>query len=307
MRAFEILSEGRGIAARNTIAANGSGDIFANSRGEKIELVDVVYFPPERGYYQDDKKDTSDDTSTPVLKAREKAQQAVNQYLNDHDINKYTEVNPVNRAAAVTIWKHSDGSLEAFIRYTTSVNAGSLGIQWTNTQFANDTGYRIQDLKTESETVQIKPTDLINSESYLTVDQIIQMVSANIKTLDLPEDLKKGVPLILEQVAFGKTEPVPGLAKYQSVIDKYVGELAAPISCMTGNFATGDYRKAGADLLQSESWAGATHVNFPQSVREMLVDSRIKTKNGDSVGISSKAGTGGTKGAAASIASIVQT
>ena len=44
------LTEGRGIAARDTIADNGAGAIFTNDKGESIELHSVIYFPEEGKY-----------------------------------------------------------------------------------------------------------------------------------------------------------------------------------------------------------------------------------------------------------------
>ena len=46
----------RGLAARETIKSDGSGAVYANDRGEEIELYDILYFPPEGGKYEDDKK-----------------------------------------------------------------------------------------------------------------------------------------------------------------------------------------------------------------------------------------------------------
>ena len=67
----------RGLAARERIAQDGSGALYANDNGDEIELYDIVYLPPEGGKFEDDKKG---EVEAPV-KGRDKCVAAVQEWL----------------------------------------------------------------------------------------------------------------------------------------------------------------------------------------------------------------------------------
>lgn len=294
------LLEGRGIAARETIKDDGSGAIFANDEGKTIELYDMVYFPPEGGKYEDDKKGEVDDP----VKGRDKCIAAVAEWMESQDINpqNFKMVNAPAKAAAVSLWRDSDGDMVAFGRYATNIRPGALGISWTNTQFAKETGYSSTDAITKSENVALKPSDLFTSEA-MTIPQLLTTVN-NLPD-SVPEELREIVPALLNAVARGEETYVPEADKHRSVIEKYVGEYAAAIALSTGNFVSGNVDEVAEQVLgpQGGSWDSMTKVQFPTSVTQVLVDSYLLSDDQSvRLAISSKANRG--SGAAASVGSV---
>ena len=292
----------RGIAARETIVADGSGAIFANSAGEEIELYDMFYFPSEGGKYEDDVKGEVD---TPI-KGRDKAVASVAQWMEGSGIKpeNFTMVNAPAKAAAISVWKDSKGELIAFGRYATTIRPGMLGINWPNTRFAKETGYSSEDAVSKSENIALKPSDLFSSEP-MTVPQMLTIINNLPETL--PEDIREIVPAMLNAVARGEETYVPGANVHRSTIEKYVGEYAAAIALITGNFVTGNYDDVATEVLapQGADWTDMTLAQFPTSTSQALVDSYVLNEGGEArVAVSSKAGSGG--GASASLASVAK-
>lgn len=294
----------RGIAARETIVNDGKGAVYANEKGEEIELYDIIYFPPEGGKYEDDKKG---EVEVPV-KGRDKCVAAVMGWAENNKLSgeSFEMVNAPAKAAAITIWKDSDGQTLAYGRYASAIRPGSLGINWSNTQFAKETGYNSQSTVSQSEHIALKPSDLFNSNP-MTVPEILTIVNKKLPE-SLPEELKMIVPAMLNAVARGEETYVPGADEYRSIIEKYVGEYAAAIAMLTGNFVTGGYSDVESQVLapQGADWTDMTLAQFPTSVTEALVDSYLLSADQTArVAISSKARGGGASASLASVARIL--
>lgn len=294
------LLEGRGIAARETIKDDGRGAIFSNDKGETIELYDLIFFPAEGGKYEDDDKSEVENPT----KGRDKAIAAVADWLKEQPIDpqNFKMVNAPAKAAAVSVWKKPDGELIAFGRYATNIKSGALGVNWTNTQFAKETGYNSDDSVTQSENIALKPSDLFDAKP-LTAPQLL----TKLKDLPdgVPESLREIVPAMLNAVARGEETYVPDANEYRSIIEKYVGEYAAAIALVTGNLLSGDLDAAEQEILQPQgvSWDDIVLVQFPINVTQALVDSYVLTKDRQvRVAVSSKANKG--SGAAASVSSV---
>ena len=294
------LLEGRGIAARETIKDDGSGAIFTNDKGESIELYDVVYFPADGGKFEDDPKGTEN-----PVKGRDKSVAAVADWMKTQDISpeNFKMVNQPAKAAAVSVWKKDDGELVAFGRYATNIRPGALGISWTNTQFAKETGYSSDDKVTQSENLALKPSDIFQDEKPVPAAELLKK-ARNLPD-GVPEELREIIPAMLEAVARGDETYVPEADKHRQIIEKYVGEYAAALAILTGNFLSGDVEAAEQELLapQGRSWADMELMQFPTSVVQALVDSYVMT--GDRkvrIAVSSKANKG--SGAAASVMSV---
>lgn len=298
----EVLFEGRGIAARETIVDDGAGSIFTNDKGESIELYSMIYFPEEGKYEDDDKKEVED-----PVKGRDKAIAAVAEWLESSNIKpqNFKMVNAPAKAAALSIWKDDKGQLLAFGRYATQIRTGALGIKWPNTHFANETGYSSEDVATKSENIALKPSDLFTNKP-MTVPQMLTVINNLPKTL--PKDIREIVPAMLNAVARNEETYVPGANEHRAVIEKYVGEYAASIAVLTGNFISGNYEDAERDILapQGVDWSDMTLAQFPTSTTQALVDSYALSKDQAArVAISSKAGGGGASASLASVARIL--
>lgn len=296
------LFEARGIAARETIVADGSGAIFANKKGEEIELYDMFYFPDGGGKYEDDVKAEVD---VPI-KGRDKAVAAVTQWLESSGIKpeNFTMVNAPAKAAAVSVWQDQNDELIAFGRYATTIRPGALGINWPNTRFAKETGYSSEDVVSKSENIALKPSDLFTSEP-MTVPQMLTII--NDLPPALPKDIREIVPAMLNAVARGEETYVPGANVHRSTIEKYVGEYAAAIALITGNFISGNYDDVQTEVLapQGVDWSDMTLAQFPTSVTQALVDSYVLSESGAKVAVSSKARGGGASASLASVARIL--
>jgi len=293
----------RGIAARDTIADDGAGAIFSNDKGEQIELHSLIYFP-EVGRYENDQKG---EVENPV-RARDKSQAAIAEWLESSGIKpeNFKMVNSANMAAALSIWKDQNGELVVFGRYASNIRSGALGISWPNSNFARETGYSSEDVASKSENVALKPSDLFTDE-LMTVPQMLTIVNNELPE-SLPEDLKEIVPAMLNAVARGEEVYVSGAAEHRSVIEKYVGEYAAAIAVITGNFISGNYDDAERDVLapQGADWSDITLMQFPTSTTTALVDSYVYSADESAhVAISSKAGGGGASASLASVAKIL--
>lgn len=298
---MKTLFEGRGIAARETIADNGAGSIFTNDKGESIELHSMIYFP-EEGKYEDDVKG---EVENPV-KGRDKAIGAVAEWLENSSIKpeNFKMVNAPAKAAALSIWKDDKGQLLVFGRYATGIRTGSLGIHWSNSNFARETGYSSEDASTKSENIALKPSDLFTNEP-VTVPELLTVVNNLPDTL--PEDIREIVPAMLNAVARGEEIYVPGANNHRAVIEKYVGEYAASIAVLTGNFISGNYEDAEREVLapQGVDWSDMVLAQFPTSAAQALVDSYALSEDRQArVAISSKASKGG--GASASLSSVAK-
>ena len=293
----------RGIAARETIVTDGEGAVFANDQGEEIELYDIIYFPDGGGKYEDDLKG---EVEVPV-KGRDKCVAAVMGWLESSNIapENFDMVNAPAKAAAVSIWRKGKGYV-AWGRYANGIRPGALGINWSNTQFAKETGYSSQSTVSQSENIALKPSDLFTSEP-MTVPQLLTIINKELPD-SLPEDLKLIVPAMLNAVARGEETYVSGADQYRSIIEKYVGEYAAAIAMLTGNFIDGAYDDVETQVLaaQGADWSDMTLVQFPTSVTQALVDSYLLSEDQSArVAISSKARGGGASASLASVARIL--
>lgn len=297
-----LLFEGRGIAARETIVDDGAGSIFTNDKGESIELYSMIYFP-EVGKYEDDVKG---EVENPV-KGRDKAIGAVAEWLESSSIKpeNFKMVNAPAKAAALSIWKDQKGQLLAFGRYATQIRTGALGITWSNSNFSRETGYSSEDVATKSENIALKPSDLFTNKP-MTVPEMLSIINNLPETL--PEDIRQIVPAMLNAVARNEETYVPGANEHRAVIEKYVGEYAASIAVLTGNFISGNYEDAEREVLapQGVDWSDMTLAQFPTSASQALVDSYALSEDQTArVAISSKAGGGGASASLTSVARIL--
>lgn len=298
----EDLFEGRGIAARNKIVNDGTGSIFINDKGEVIELYDVLYFP-EEGKFENDKKDEVENP----MKGRDKTIAAIAEWLDASDIKpeNFKMVNNPAMAAALSIWRDQKGELLVYGRYATQIRAGALGIAWSNSQFAKETGYSSDDVSTKSESIALKPSDLFTSEP-MSVPEMLTIINNLPDTL--PEDIREIIPALLNAVARGEVIYVPDAFKHRAVIEKYVGEYASAIAIITGNFVSGNYDDVQTEVLapQGVDWSDITLAQFPTSSTQALVDSYVLNENRSArVAISSKARGGGASASLTSVARIL--
>jgi len=206
----------------------------------------------------------------------------IEQFKINSGIDHLTHINNPTKThkAALYFSFQGDNKEKSYLRYFKQFNNSGLPFSWGGKQLRDATGLRYYTRGTESEHLPIKPSQVISKESKLCPDEVISLIEQKV---ELPDDFRFGVVDLLDNIKKGDDGYVKNLGKYQSTVEKYIGEYAAPIK-MIGNM-------------------GYDQVWFPMSGNFPLVDSFV-VNDSDSLGISSK---GGSRGAAASVRVISDT
>jgi hypothetical protein len=299
MRFFEfkqtpIKESQGGIFRRAQEVEQGAEVRFKNAQNnQEIKLQSAEVFPQE-GEYQT--YEELDQQITAFLAMFEVAAEDV----------QYSGKPETSRAALVSVWTDlATGTPLAFIKLAKKKGEGAAPILQTNADFKKDFGYGAQNKTAQRATVKLKPTDILQSDTWLSVDGVIDSVKSVVQNRsDLDTVFKEGVYTMLENVTNGSTTPAPGMGKYQSSLEIDLGETAAPLALITGNFVGGDYIKAEQYLLKplDLTWSDLAEVLFPSAGNEHIYDSYIKLDETSRLKISSKDKKGG---AAASITGLV--
>ena len=301
MRAFEIITESTGGIARRFLEKQSGKDIhFLDAQQKRWDLEDVVFFPADP-----DLKYESDETAT----AMQKMQADLDQYLGSNNLTVtkiFGEKSTNTKSVAAMVVVVTDGTKKsAYVRQVKNKQTvGSNAIKWENTEFRDNTGLTVQTPQMKKAGVPIEPADYVVPLTKYSTDQLIDTVINKIESQPLPEELKNGIPLLLQNVIAGKIQAAPNTKQHEPVIQVKLGEIAAPLALTAGKLVSGAYATSNEQLLKplGGSWTSASGISFPDKGEE-LVDSYIHLPGGE-IGISSKSGKGGAK---PSIKSIVDT
>ena len=279
------LFEGRGMAFRK------EGESFQTKNGQSLTLSQVFLLPPGGGKYE-----TVDET-----------QDTISNVAEENMISIEKEVNAANRAAMLVVLQDDSGEKYGYVRYFATMNTDGKG-KWPEKDFAQQTGILRagKEITTSGlENMLIKPSDLVGDEKERTPAELVKHCMTNAKKFAkkgaLPEDVVKHMQQIFSAALKNQTSPIlKGGGTYAPAYNKYLGEILAPISVVTGWLSTGDRDSSQEALLGGTSY-GEMKIKFSMSANEKLVDSKLVGPNGETVGVSSKAG----KGAAATTTTIV--
>lgn len=292
MRFREIIKEASGGLARRWLEKQqGKDTFFLDQKGNRWDLEDVSFWPadPDLAYQ-------TDDSSNAVAKMTDD----INAYLAKKNLKTVKVFSPRSEsskqvAAMVVIVSHGNEKI-AYVRHVDHKHSvGVNPITWTNTAFQTATGLALQSAQMKKAVVPLDPADVINPGSLYNVDNLISSVSSKMSSANVPEEIKTGAGKLLSNVKEGKKDPIAGMAQHKPVVEIKLGELAAPISLITGHFASGAYAQANKELIgpMGGSWQSAKGISFPNKA-ELLIDSYLHFPNGI-VGISSKDASGGAK------------
>jgi len=279
MRAQEFLhlDEARGVSAR------APGDVYVNTSNpdDTLTVVEIKFIRPENDYAFD---------------SREELEGALDQVI-PQDMKRVNDnaPNSLSRAAIVAEFERPDGSREAHVRYVKDLM--SIHNKW-----AAPTGYKFQ-AAIETESLPIKPSDLVPDENPRTVDQLLDSIEFNLK-----KNLK-GTPYenmigLIDQVlenAADSNQPITFEKRSQAgIIAKYAGEYAGVIALLSDNIVNVDVSEIEDryDIKDLKS----SKIVFPQDTTGMLIDSYLVTSEGRKIGVSSKMFKAG--GAASSLLGI---
>jgi hypothetical protein len=320
MRANEIKlimeAGSRGIYVRTKSAAtSGNAVIFKNQSGKTITAVDNTLFPEVGYFYENDKIQNLPKQAKKLPLADQKKLLQTGKQRLLADLESYRQkiniseqnwniVNDNGRAALVTLWKNIQGELIAYVKLFNIKSSGPVPFFWSNSDFARDTGYAIQNSSQQKSELNLKPSTVVGTGKYLTVDDVIEQIKVNIPTrTELPIPVQEQIVELINNVYSGYNTPVQDAAEFSSSYEIDLGETAAPIALLTGHFVSGAYREVEEQLLKplGSSWKKIKTVGFPMNDTEVLIDSVLNLKN-TQIGISSKDSKGG---AAASVTSLL--
>ena len=280
MRAHELLfnlNESRGVSARQP------GDVYVSVTDptKTITIIEVKLVRPDNAYAFDSKAEL-DGALTQVIPANGKR-------VNDNAPSSSS------RAAIVAEVETNEGNREFWVRYVQDLM--SAHGKWLTFR-----GYKYQ-ASIESESLPIKPSDIIPDESPRTVKELLDTIDANLHTKlkDTPyAHMADLIDKVIEEAA-GKNRPITFEKRSQAgIIAKYAGEYAGVIALLSDNIQN-------IKLSDIEARYGLTDLDkskivFPQSTTGMLIDSNLITPDGRQIGISSKMYKAG--GAASSLLGI---
>lgn len=291
MRAQEFLKESQGgLMRRAQEVAQGKTITFAKDN-HKINLIDAVVIPeaPELRY-----------------ETQEELNLALKELLaskGNPQILFSTKIMPKHGAALVTFWKDEKNKTYAFVKYANAKLAGAFPILWANSDFTRDTGYVQSNSKiAERAQFNLKPNALFKTDAYIPV---VGLANSIAERTDLPPEVTTQVQQLLSNVEQGSREPVPGAGQYLSTYEIDLGESAAPIALVTGNFVSGAYQEAEQALLAplGLTWQNIKNVLFPGAGSNLLYDSYLQLNNTTNLKVSSKDKKGG---AAASVTGLIK-
>ena len=297
-------------------ALTGKPIVFKSKEGREITAVNYAVFPEDDQFYSNDTVDTLSAAAKklPVVDQKKLLKTGQQKVLEVLEIfRKQAKIRPQNwnivnntgRAAFVTLWKNDMGETIGFVKLFNSKSLGVIPFFWSNSDFARDTGYAMQNGSQQKSELNLKPSTVVGSDKPMSIDEIVEQVEINIPShTELPQEVRTQVVQLVKNVYSGFDTMVANAAQYTVSYEVDLGETVAPIALLTGHFVSGAYREVEEQLLKplGSDWKSIQSVSFPMSGSEALVDSYLNIDGDIQIGISSKDGKGG---AAASVSSLV--
>jgi hypothetical protein len=323
MRYGELIlteSGSRGVFSRTQDASEGKIIVFKNSDGKTITALGNVLFPVDGMYFENDtvamlpaaaKRLPPFEQKKLLKTGQQKVLEALDQYKIQAKIanNNWHIVNNDGRAALVTLWTNERKQVVAFVKLFNSKSLNSIPFFWSNSDFARDTGYTIENVSQQKFDLNLKPSTVVGVNNQFTVDDLLDQVSENILShTELPTEVIEQVPLLLKNVRDGYSTPIANASQYLNPYEIDLGETAAPIALMTGHLVSGAYKQVADQLLKpmGSSWAKIKTCSFPMAGNEQLVDSYLHINKSTRLGISSKNSKGGAAASVTSLTSAIE-
>jgi hypothetical protein len=213
---------------------------------------------------------------------------------------KKLDNNPTARSRAAIIAHVLDphNKSQYWVRYIDKVPDTTIHGKWLTLN-----GYKYKSERSSSESIAIKPSDIIMDETFRNKNELAKTVKNGIRSVTHgtpDEELADVMDQAVDLAASGKIAPINNGTHYATVISKYGAEYLGPLALLSGKFTGGDIKKA-MNAVGIGSFVGG-QVRFSANTRQELWDSLIKTADGKQLQISTKMHTGG--GAASSLAGV---
>lgn len=280
MRAEQFLYESRGVTAR----APGEQYVSDVDPDDILTIQNIDVLPDgASGYESFEELEAAIKNSIKDENAR----------INDNDPQSSS------RAAIIATLIDKNNKPQYWVRFLKGIPDKGVHGLWKTLK-----GYQYTKGKAQ-ETIPIKPSDLITDDSYRTTDAAASTVMAGLanQVKGTPYESLIGVmDQAIKLARSGRVAPIEGAGQYYNVLQKYGGEYLGPMALIDGNFQGGDTPK----MLQAfglQSLKGS-RVAFPQDTAMELIDSIIKTPDGQRIEVSSKISTAG--GAASSLSGVAK-
>jgi hypothetical protein len=307
MRAKEFILESEGgMIRRAEEAQRGKRVAFKNAAGNVISILDTAVFPQDN--------DSADDY--------QQLAQEIMSYVNQNgvDVSNALTLPPVagltspENAGAALVMLFQDEKTKnkiAWIALKTAKKPGAYPFFMQTKQFSDLTGYRQLSGKAGEENkisgvqqralTNLKPVGIVPTNIELAVDDIPSQVNTFLQRRnDLTQDIKDQVVLLLQEVAEGSSNPVPGAGNYAKSYEIDLGETAAPIALIKKKFLSGAWQQAETGMLVRLDQVRG--VEFPNDPAEKLYDSYLVVDDSTIIRVSSKDKAGGAK---ASVSGVV--
>jgi hypothetical protein len=308
MRAKEFIlieSEG-GMARRAEEAGRGKRVAFKNADGNVIHMIASQVFPQDA-----DKRDNYQELVPEIMDYVKANNVAVSNSLTLPPVGGLSVPEKAGAALVMIFKDESSKKNIAWIALKPAKKPGAYPIFLQTKQFSDLTGYvqlsgkageedKISGVQQRALT-NLKPVGIIPTNTTIAVDDITTQVQGTIQGRDdLSDAIKQQVVQLLEAVAAGSSNPVPGAGDYAKSYEIDLGETAAPISLIKKKFLSGAWQQAEAGMgLKFEEAVG---VEFPNDPAEKLYDSYLKFSGDVKIRVSSKDKQGGAK---ASVSGVV--
>lgn len=280
---FKITESQGGLIRRGQEVAQGKTVTFTKG-GTSIDLVGTVTIPDNAPGYE-------------TLEDLEQGLKDVLQANGNPGVLYYSKLTAKHRAALLVIFKDDAGKSYAFVKFANAKKPGAFPIVWTNSEFTADTGFTMANSAiAERAQFNLKPNALFQTDTYLSAASLPDSITAR---EDLPPGIPEQVQQLLANVANGSNKPVPGAENYMTTYEVDLGESAAPIALVTGNFVSGSYKEAEEALLAplGLSWQSIQNVLFPGAGSNLLYDSYLQLNKNTTLKVSSKDKKGGAAAA----------
>lgn len=275
----QSLLEGRGMSFRS------AGDTFTNQQNKNITFHSAIILPSGGGSFP-----TKEDTKFSVEK--EAKEQGI-------ELEKI--VNLPNKAAMIVVFDDENGKKVGFVKYFSSTPADGKE-KWPEKNFKLDTGYyrsvKNGKISTSSlESLPIKPSDLVGDDKVRDLNNlknhILSKASSLLASGAISEENYNHIEKMINNSTKNTTNDnvLKNGAAYAAAYDKYLSEILAPISLVTGWLSSGDRNESEKTLLQGKKYS-SMKISFNTNTNEKMVDSRLVHDDGTEVKISSKAGSG---------------
>ena len=307
MRAKEFLIESEGgMMRRAEEAQRGKRVAFKNAAGNVISILDTAVFPQD--------KDAADDYQQLAQEITSYANQngvAISSTLTLPPAAGLTSPEKAGAALVMLFQDETTNDKIAWIALKPSKKPGAYPFFMQTKQFSDLTGYtQLSGKKGEENKISgvqqraltnLKPVGIVPTNIELAVDDIPSQVQTFLQQRnDLTQDIKDQVVLLLQEVAEGSSNPVPGAGDYAKSYEIDLGETAAPIALVKKKFLSGAWKQAEEGMLvQLDQVRG---VEFPNDPAEKLYDSYLVVDDDTIIRVSSKDKAGGAK---ASVSGVV--